>query len=79
MLKLVLELKAEMRHMSSELREVKEQLKDVCSASLLNTDENDTEGSLRIPLSEFSDVEALEEELSHDQRIKRQLVLYLST
>lgn len=79
MLKLVLELKAEMRHMSSELREVKEQLKDVRSASLLNTDENDTEGSLRIPLSEFSDVEALEEELSHDQRIKRQLVLYLST
>lgn len=74
LLKLVLELKAEMRHVRSELREVKEQLKDIRSGSLLNIEENDTDGSQLLPLSAFSDVEALEEKLSLDQRIKQQLV-----
>lgn len=79
MLKMLVELKADMCQVKSHITEVKEVLRDVRAASLLSTvdvDEND--GKLVLPMKEYTQVEALEDQLFQDRSVKRQLVIAIT-
>lgn len=77
--KILVELKADMRQVKSQINDLKPILRDVRAASLLSTvdgDEND--GKLVLPMKEYTEVEALEEQLFHDRSVKRQLVIAIT-
>lgn len=71
LLKVVLEMKSDIRLIRSQLNDIKEQIHDVSSVEA----ENEDYGELRIPCTNFSDVESIEAEVSADSSIKRLLVL----
>jgi hypothetical protein len=71
----MVETKAEIRQIKKQLGEMKEVLHDIRSSSLLVAGDEEEEPNLKLPLSNFAELESLEEQLIDDRALKRHLVI----
>lgn len=74
LLKVVIELKADVRQIKTQLGELKEVMMDIRASSLVDAREEDDESNLKLPLNDFGGTESFEEKLMDDRALKRQLV-----
>lgn len=77
MLNLLLELKAEMRDMRSQFRNMKEVLNGIRSSIDDNGNQSSEPSLIHLPLKSLGELQAVEEQLSQDIVARRQLVSFL--
>lgn len=71
---MLLELKAEVRSMRAEQREMKEQIRDLRSCSMLVEGDETSDLLPQLPIGAVTELEALDQLLLEDTAAKKQLV-----